>query len=70
MVKPLGFIRPESGLEIPLVNFSTGGLLIESSPEFLSFVLQEKCPVIDENTDYSSEPWPEIFEEMRRISST
>lgn len=66
VVKPLGFIRPESGLEVPLVNFSTGGLLIESSPEFLSFVLQEKCPVIDENTDYAREPWPAIFEEMRQ----
>ncbi|MCC7265300.1 MAG: hypothetical protein IT369_22580 [Candidatus Latescibacteria bacterium] len=66
VVKPLGFIRPESGLEVPLVNYSTGGLLIESSPEFLSFVLQEKCPVIDENTDYTRDPWPEIFEEMRQ----
>ncbi len=66
VVKPLGFIRAESGLEVPLVNYSTGGLLIESSPEFLSFVLQEKCPVIDENTDFTHEPWPEIFEELRQ----
>jgi len=66
VVKPLGFIRSESGLEVTLVNYSTGGLLIESSPAFLSFLLQEKCPPIDENTDYSQEPWPEIFEELRQ----
>jgi hypothetical protein len=66
VVKPLGFIRPESGLEVSLINYSTGGLLIESSPEFLAFVLKDKCPVIDENTDFTREPWPEIFEEMRQ----
>jgi hypothetical protein len=66
VVKPLGFIRSESGLEVPLVNYSTGGLLIESSPQFLSSLLQEKCPAIDENTDFSHEPWPEIFEELRQ----
>lgn len=66
VVKPLGYIRTESGLEVPLINYSTGGLLIESSPEFLSFVLQDKCPVIDEETDYTREPWPQIFEEMRQ----
>ncbi|MBM3276698.1 MAG: hypothetical protein FJY95_01270 [Candidatus Handelsmanbacteria bacterium] len=66
VVKPLSFIRSERGLEATVVNYSAGGLLIESSPAFLSYVLQEKCPHIDENTDFLQGPWPNIFAELRQ----
>lgn len=65
VVRPLGFIREESGLNSTLVNYSTGGLLIESSPELLLFVLEDKCPPIDETTDYAAPHWQKVFEELK-----
>lgn len=41
VVRPLEFKKPESGLKTELIDFGTGGCLIESSPQILKMLLGE-----------------------------
>ena len=66
VVRPLGYMRPESGLEVGVINYSIGGVLIESSPEFLRLVLGDECPPnVAEEADFSGDYWRKAFDMMR-----
>ena len=42
MIRPLEFPTEESGLRVDLIDYSVGGVLIESSPELLRLVMGDK----------------------------
>jgi len=66
VVRPLEFMREETGLPIGLVDYSIGGLLIESSPEFLRMALGDQCPPnVDEEIEFEGDYWQKAFEAMR-----
>ncbi len=66
VVRPLEFMREETGLPIGLVDYSIGGLLIESSPEFLKMALGDECPPnVDEEIEFEGDYWQKAFEAMR-----
>ena len=58
VIRPLEFIRQERGIPLNVVNYSTGGCLIESNPDLLKFLLG---PVYSEELaaqpDYSDPSW-------------
>ena len=67
VVRPLEFMRVETGLHIGLVDYSIGGLLIESSPEFLKMALGDECPPnVDEEIEFEGDYWQKAFEAMRK----
>ena len=66
VVRPIEFMRQENGLHVNLIDYSIGGILIDSSPEFLKLVLGEKCPAnVDEEADFDGDYWQRAFEEMK-----
>ena len=66
VVRPLEYMREETGLSVGLVDYGIGGLLIESSPEFLKLVLGDKCPPnVDDEADFEGDYWQKAFEAMR-----
>ncbi|MFP6644058.1 MAG: hypothetical protein VCF24_10950 [Candidatus Latescibacterota bacterium] len=66
VVRPLEFARKESGLPIPLIDYSIGGILMESSPEFLKLALGDKCPAnVEDESDFDGDYWKKAFTELR-----
>ena len=66
VVRPLEFARKESGLPIPLIDYGIGGILMESSPEFLKLALGDKCPVdVEDESDFDGDYWEKALEELR-----
>jgi len=66
VVRPLEFMRPESGLEVGVINYSIGGILLESSPDFLRLVLGDQCPSnVEEEADYTGDYWRKAFDSMK-----
>ena len=66
VVRPLEFIRAENGLNINLIDYSIGGILIESSPEFLKLTLGEACPPnVESEADFEGDYWDKAFEAMK-----
>ena len=64
-VRPVELPRKETGLKANLINYSVGGALIESSPEFLQFVLGDQCPSnADSEIDYEGEYWENAFRQL------
>ncbi|MBT4503808.1 MAG: hypothetical protein HOC74_39105 [Gemmatimonadetes bacterium] len=67
VVRPLEFPTEESGLHIEMIDYSVGGILVESSPDLLKLILGEKCPPdIEKEADFSGNFWEKIFEELRK----
>lgn len=65
VVRPLEYMRQENGLQVKLVDFSIGGILMESSPEFLRLVLGDTCPPnVESEADFSGDYWKKAFELM------
>ena len=65
VVRPLEFMREETGLQVSIIDYSIGGILIESSPEFLKLVLGEKCPPnVEDEADFEGDYWEKAFEAM------
>ena len=65
-VRPIELPQKETGLETNLIDYSVGGALIESSPEFLQFVLGDQCPTnVDTEIDFESEYWEEAFRQLQ-----
>ena len=44
IARPVELPKKETGLKANLIDYSVGGTLIESSPEFLQFLLGDQCP--------------------------
>jgi hypothetical protein len=66
VVRPTEFLREETGLKVGLVDFSSGGLLVESNADLLKFVLGEKCPAkAEEERDFESEYWQKALAALR-----
>lgn len=66
VVRPLEYMREESGLKIELVDYSIGGCLIESSPDLLKFILGDECPSnVDDEVDFEGEYWEKTFERLK-----
>lgn len=66
VVRPLEYSRAETGLQVSLVDYSIGGILVESSPEFLRLTLGDKCPAgVDDKTDYEGDYWRRAFDQLR-----
>lgn len=64
-VRPVEFPRSDAGLRIDLVDYSVGGALIESSPNFLKFVLGDACPSnVDSEVDFEGEYWDKAFNDL------
>jgi hypothetical protein len=67
VIRPIDFIKEEAGIRLDLIDYSIGGALIESSPEFLRFVLGDKVPAnVDDDPDFAGEYWQEAFEELKK----
>ena len=67
VIRPIEFMKEDPGIRLDLVDYSIGGALIQSSPEFLRFVLGEKIPSdLDENQDFESAPWQNVFAELEK----
>lgn len=65
VVRPLEYMREENGLQIKLIDYSIGGVLIESSPEFLRMVLGDNCPSnVESEADFTGDYWKKAFELM------
>ena len=65
-VRPVELLRKETGLKTDLIDYSVGGALIESSPEFLQFVLGDQCPTnVDTEIDFEGEYWEEAFRQLQ-----
>lgn len=66
VVRPLEFARKENGLNIPLIDYSIGGVLMESSPAFLKLALGDKCPAnVEDEADFEGDYWNKAFEELK-----
>ena len=66
VVRPLEFMRSENGLHINLIDYSIGGILIESTPDFLKLVLGDQCPPnVESEADFEGDYWEKAFEAMR-----
>ena len=66
VVRPLEFKKPEPGIKTELVDYGTGGSLIESSPQILKILLGDKCPAdVEEDTDFDGEYWQVAFENLK-----
>jgi hypothetical protein len=66
VVRPLEFPRKENGLSIPLIDYSIGGILVESSPAFLKLALGDKCPANVENeADFEGTYWQKAFDGLK-----
>jgi hypothetical protein len=66
VVRPLEFARQETGLSIPLIDYSIGGILVESSPTFLKLALGDKCPAnVEDEVEFEGDYWQKAFEELR-----
>lgn len=66
VVRPLEFARRENGLSIALIDYSIGGIRIESSPEFLKLALGDKCPSnVEDEKDFDGDYWKRAFEELK-----
>ena len=66
VVRPLEFSREETGLSLNLMNYSIGGVLIESSPSFLKLMLGDKCPPnVEDEADYDGDYWLKAFEQLQ-----
>ncbi|MEE2657070.1 MAG: hypothetical protein VX733_01120 [Candidatus Latescibacterota bacterium] len=66
VMRPVEYMREETGLKINLVDYSTGGVLIESSPEFLRLVLGDDCPPnVEDEADFEGDYWEKAFETIR-----
>ena len=67
VVRPLEFISEESGIGLDLIDYSTGGCLIKSSPEFLKFAMGDDCPSdVDEEPDFEAKHWQDAFGEISK----
>ena len=66
VVRPLEYARKENGLSIPLIDYSIGGILVESSPAFLKLALGDKCPAnVEDEADFEGDYWKRAFEELK-----
>ena len=66
VVRPLEFMREESGLKVEMVDYSNGGCLIESGPELLKFILGDECPSnVDDEVEFEGEYWEKTFERLK-----
>lgn len=66
VVRPLEFARAENGLRIPIVDYGIGGVLIESSPDFLKMALGDQCPVnVESEADFDGDYWKKAFEQLK-----
>jgi len=66
VVRPLEFARKENGLSISLIDYSIGGVLIESSSSFLKLVLGDKCPPnVEDEANFDGDCWQKAFEELK-----
>lgn len=66
VVRPLEFARKENGLAIPLIDYSIGGVLVESSPTFLKLALGDKCPPnVEDEAEFEGDYWKKAFEELK-----
>ena len=66
VVRPLEFSREETGLSLNLIDYSIGGLLIESSPSFLKLMLGDKCPPnVEDEADFDGDYWLKAFDELQ-----
>ncbi|MEW6752286.1 MAG: hypothetical protein AB1505_15085 [Candidatus Latescibacterota bacterium] len=66
VVRPLERPNEESGLRTELVDYSVGGVLVESSPELLRLLLGKRCPgSVEHEADFGSSYWTKLFEELR-----
>tara|TARA_Y100000588_G_scaffold368434_1_gene436332 strand:+ start:2650 stop:4158 length:1509 start_codon:yes stop_codon:yes gene_type:complete len=66
VVRPLEFMREESGLKVEFVDYSICGCLIESSPELLKFILGDECPPnVDDEVEFEGEYWEKTFERLK-----
>ncbi len=64
-VRPVELPKKESGLKTNLIDYSVGGALIESSPEFLQFVLGDQCPSNDfSEINFEGEYWKDAFGQL------
>ena len=67
MVRPMEYMRQDPGNHLELVDYSAGGVLFESSPDFLRFVLGDQCPEgFEEEEDFTSEHWKRALEALKR----
>ena len=67
VVRPIDFPREEEGMPVDLVDYSVGGALVESSPELLKFLLEDKCPPnVDDEVDFEGEYWENTFLELQK----
>ena len=67
VIRPIDFMKEEPGIRLDLIDYSIGGGLIESSPEFLRFVLGDKVPAnVDDDPDFEGTYWQEAFEELKK----
>lgn len=65
-VRPIEFVRKENGLDLKLVDYSIGGILIESNPNFLNLALGDKCPPnVEDEVDFQGDFWERAFEELQ-----
>jgi len=65
VVRPLEYMRLENGLQLKLVDYSIGGILVESNPEFLRLVLGDKCPPnVESEADFTGDYWKKAFDLM------
>ena len=66
IVRPLEFSRKENGLSIPLIDYSIGGVLVESRPAFLKLALGDKCPAnVEDEAEFEGDYWKRDFEELK-----
>ena len=66
VIRPLEYMREESGLKIHLVDYGIGGILIQSSPEFLKLVLGDQCPPnVEDEADFEGDYWLKAFEALK-----
>ena len=67
VVRPLEFMSEEAGIQADLIDYSTGGCLIEAGPDFLTFMLGDKCPAdVNDEPNFEAEYWEAAFSELSK----
>jgi hypothetical protein len=71
VVRPMEYFREDAGIHLEIVDYSAGGVLFESSLDFLRYVLGDQYPLDldaedNEDEDFSGAHWQKAFEALRR----
>ena len=65
VVRPLEFMSTEAGIKTDLIDYSTGGCLIEGNSEILMFLLGDNCPAdVNEEPNFETDYWQTAFAEL------